>query len=154
MLALQNHEEGEVCYCDDVEKGYIFQDGEWHEAVVSSKGVEMTLHDINKSIIGQLPAYNKHDLKKAKQTIQKWQVQNNGEFYLLYGKEISYFTLFKKDIVEDSFSDVVMEIVTELGPIHTIEETDHGIEFWIKVDDELIYFQLFNYDMGIVTYGS
>lgn len=76
-------------------------------------------------------------------------------YYMLLCNDIHYYTIFAKAAWDEpGFSRTVMEIVTELGKIFSIEEVDGGIEFWIQSTgyDEAMVFMLFPYDAGVVYY--
>ena len=74
---------------------------------------------------------------------------------MLYGKEISYFTLFK--IVEPQyFSYEVIECLKNVGDIKAIDLTEDkdAIEAWVIADNEVTCLYLFPYDLGIVQVGE
>jgi hypothetical protein len=50
---------------------------------------------MNKQIITQLPPLV--DMEKACEVVNALYGKTENEFYMLYGKEISYFTLFRMD---------------------------------------------------------
>ena len=54
------------------------------------------------------------------------------------------------------FSDTVIEIITALGDIYSIEPTeyDDAVEIWIKPNEEEMpmVFYLFPYDTGVVKF--
>lgn len=75
--------------------------------------------------------------------------------YMLLCNEYHYYTIFAPAAWDEpSFTHVVMEIVSELGEVFSIEETEGGIEFWIRPKDcdEAMIFMLFPYDAGVVYY--
>lgn len=80
--------------------------------------------------------------------------------YMLLNREYNYYTIFEPhyEIPEQpkDFTDAVLEIVEELGPIYSIDKFADRIEFWIKPSgseyDTPIVFILFPYDAGVVYY--
>ena len=74
---------------------------------------------------------------------------------MLYGKEISYFTLFKLKQV-DSFPHEAIDCLQNIGPIKAIDLTEDkdAIEAWVMADDEATCLYLFPYDMGVVVVGE
>ena len=57
-----------------------------------SGNIEANLYDLNRSLISQWPIL---DILTALETmIDKFYSETNNSFYMLYGKEKSYFTLF------------------------------------------------------------
>ena len=99
--SLQIHEEGELAYAVDVEKYYVYQNGSWMETEVegapSKQEMRMTVYDMNKQVIKQLPSFDETRIKDAMETLLAWK-RKDVNLYMLYGKEISYFTLFQKQM--------------------------------------------------------
>ena len=95
------------------------------------------------------------DLEDKKYTINLLHAKFNNEFYMLYGKEISYFTLFR---IFDStyFSDDVIDCLNNVGDIKAIDftEAQDAIEIWIQDEDGPTCLYLFPYDMGLVEVGE
>lgn len=158
---LQIHEEGEIAYAVDVETYYIYKDGIWQETILenapSKSELNMTLYDMNKQIAKQLKPYSQDQIDKAKEEIKNWK-QNNVNFYMLYGKEISYFTLFQRQILaRNNFIDAVFECLNNLcnNKIYDIEiKNEDAIEIWIDYEGEPTCMFLFNYDKGVVIYNG
>ena len=74
-------------------------------------------------------------------------------YYMLYGKEISYFTVFK--IIEHClFNYEVIDVIKNVGTVKAIDLTEaaDAIEIWVKDihQDLLTCMYLFPYDGGIV----
>ena len=74
-------------------KYLIWHNDSWNEVKMESGGINMGLYDMNKQIISQLPALN--DFTKAIANVRDLHGKYWNEYYMMYGKEISYFTLFK-----------------------------------------------------------
>ena len=74
---------------------------------------------------------------------------------MLYGKEISYFTLFKI-IDSNDFGYEVIECLKNIGIIKAIDftETKDAVEIWVENDDGPTCLYLFPYDNGIVEVGE
>jgi hypothetical protein len=95
------------------------------------------------------------ELKEKKYAIDALESKYNNEYYMLYGKEISYFTLFK--IVEPQyFSYEVIECLKNVGDIKAIDLTEDkdAVEIWVMADGEATCLYLFPYDLGIVQVGE
>jgi hypothetical protein len=73
---------------------------------------------------------------------------------MLYGKEISYFTLFR---ISDStyFGNEVIDCLNNVGDIKAIDftEAQDAIEIWIQDEDGPTCLYLFPYDSGLVQVG-
>ena len=78
--------------------------------------------------------------------------------YMLLCNEYNYYTIFEEEriVMNKPFSDTVIEIITELGEVYSIEtvEDNSAVEIWIKIAEEEtpMVFYLFPYDMGVVKF--
>ena len=94
--------------------------------------------------------------KEKNLTINSLHAKCNNIYYMLYGKEISYFTLFRV-IDSDYFGYEVIECLKNIGAIKAIDftETKDAIEIWVENEnDEPTCLYLFPYDNGIVEVGE
>ena len=131
----------------------IWHDGHWNEFQMENSGIEMDLYDMNKQIIAQLPDLT--DWDRVEQLFNDFHTSWNNKYYMMYGKEISYFTVFK--IVEPHlFGSVVMDCIPNVGIVKAIDltETADAVEIWVMYEDEPTCLYLFPYDMGIVEVGE
>lgn len=135
----------------------IWKDNEWKKIEINNSGFELGLYDINKQIISQLPKLSENELCQEKNlTINSLHAKCNNIYYMLYGKEISYFTLFRV-IDSDYFGYEVIECLKNIGTIKVIDftETKDAIEIWVENENNsptCLY--LFPYDNGIVEVGE
>ena len=126
----------------------------------------VSLYELNRSIIKQQGPLEEKDIK-SKMNILKEFSNTFGKYYLLYGREINYFTLFVKDEnwELESLDLGVIECLNNIGTIYSIEYTKEkdAIEIWIEVEtntdteesEKLITcMYLFPYDAGIVKIGE
>lgn len=156
LKALQNHGEGEVAYVQKEKQGYIYHDGKWVLIKSDGSGIKMNLYEINKSIYSQMDPLNDEALEYLKNDINK---NFTGDYYLLYGQEISYFTLFVKtsSTFNETLGEVVVDCLKSFGKIYSYEiKDDEGvIEIWVHNEKNnlatVLYF--FNYKDGVVYYG-
>ena len=160
LNSLQIHEEGELAYAVDVEKYYVYQNGSWVETEVegapSKQEMRMTVYDMNKQVIKQLPSFDETRIKDAMETLLAWK-KKDVNLYMLYGKEISYFTLFQKQMLAaDNFVSAVFKCLRNLGnDLRVFEVIDENtIEIWIGYEDDVTCMYLFNYDEGVVIYNG
>lgn len=156
LSALQNHQEGEVAYCQDEQQYYIFKDGQWIkvEANMTSDGLQLNLYDLNKQIMEQLPDFDEEQIKDFKAALEIWKSPKADKYYMLYGKEISYFTLFAEDNDEDDnlLSDSVVECLESFEAIKEYDMSGEAVEIWVKTEDGVTVLYLFGYDAGVVGY--
>jgi len=156
LSALQNHQEGEVAYCEDEQQYYIFKDGKWLkvEANMTSEGLQLNLYDLNKQIMEQLPDFNEEQIKDFKAALEIWKSPKADKYYMLYGREIGYFTLFVEDIDEDDnlLSDSVVECLGSFEAIKEYDMSGEAVEIWVRTEEGVTVLYLFGYDAGVVTY--
>lgn len=133
----------------------VWKDGNWNKINVEGSNISMGLYDMNKQIIAQLPTLTTDDLLEKLPLVEELHNKYNNEYYMLYGKEISYFTLFKLKQVE-SFPHEAIDCLQNIGPIKAIDLTEDkdAIEAWVMADDEATCLYLFPYDNGLVVVGE
>lgn len=150
--------DGEVIYKEDDGKTYLCKDGELHpieNAKLENSHLNISLYDLNKQIIGQLPTLT--DLTEKKEIIQNYFYNTTNKFYMLYGKEISYFTVLTyTPTTNTTFSDEVLACLENVGDIKSIDltETKDAVEIWVMSEGEATCLYLFTYDTGIVEFGG
>lgn len=156
LSALPNHEEGEVAYCEDNQQYYIYKNDGWMqvEAQMTGDGLKLNLYDLNKQIIEQLKDFDEEQIKDFKAAIEIWKTPRTNKYYLLYGREIGYFTLFVEDNDEDDnlLSDSLVECLESFEAIKEYDMNEEAVEIWVKTEDGVTVLYLFGYDAGVVTY--
>lgn len=70
---------------------------------------------------------------------------------MLYGKEISYFTLFKL-LDSQYFANEVIACLKNIGAIKAIDltEANDAVEIWVETENGPTVLYLFPYDNGVV----
>lgn len=162
LSTLQNHVKGEVAFCEDTEKYYIYDENEsWKEvnATVNSDGIQLSLYDLNRQIIEQLPAFEDTQWSGAESIFADWDDKDKHNYFMLYGREINYFTVFKKKHKTGDFNslfEALKECLINIGEVHSFDIVDDGaaIEIWVKYEDIMTCLYLFNYDTGVVTFNE
>lgn len=156
--ALQNHQDGEIAFCQLEGIYYSYHNDEWVPVPIEKDAngeIHLNLYTLNKQIVAQLPPFDPQRMEDARETLENWKKENTP--YLLYGKEISYFTLFypTEEEDEDSFVDCVFDCLMSLSMIiYSFDVvSDDAIEIWIGYDeDDATALYLFNYSEGMVYY--
>ena len=145
-------DEGEIIQTPEG-KFMIWHDNTWNEVKIDGGGINMGLYDMNKQIISQLPCME--DFSKALEDIRTLHETYWNKYYMMYGKEISYFTLFEI-IGYNDFGNDVIDCCTNIGPIKAMDLTEAGdaIEIWGEGEDGPTCLYLFPYDSGIVRVGE
>lgn len=161
LKALRNHEEGETAYVESDKCGYIYHDGKWHKVDASESGITMNLYELNKSLYSQMDALDDDSLECLKKDIDKGFKK---KFYLLYGKEISYFSLFVREqfIIQDpenpqpSLGEAVIECLKSFEKVYSYEfkDNEQTVEIWVHNEETglatVLY--LFDYTDGVIYY--
>ena len=145
--------EGEIMQNAEDGHYYIWHEGQWNAIKMDKSGFEMGLYDMNKQIISQLPDLT--DWDRVETTLLDFDNKWYNDYYMLYGKEISYFTVFK--IKESSeFGREVIDVIKNVGAVKAIDLTEaaDAIEVWVIYKDEPTCLYLFPYDSGIVQVGE
>ena len=141
---MQNAEDGHY---------YVWHDGEWCVVKMDNSGFEMGLYDMNKQIISQMPDLT--DWDRVETALLDFDKKWHNDYYMLYGKEISYFTVFKiKERI--AFGREAIDVIKNVGAVKAIDPTESAdaMEVWVIYDDEPTCLYLFPYDSGIVQVGE
>lgn len=156
--------EGCTVFLEDIKETIIYRNGEWvaqeiGETTSTSGEVSMSLYEMNRQLINQLPDYNEEAWGGAKEILKEYLEKHNHSYYMLYGRELSYFTVFHK---EDSaeFVDLFSALKTCLDSVGSVRSFDFdgetAIEIWVKPDvaSAVTCLYLFPYDDGVVTFSE
>lgn len=114
------------------------------------------LYELNRSIIEQQGALSADAIAEKLNLINIFADNTKNNFYMLYGREINYFTVFAKheNWELETLALAVAECLANIGVIYSIEITAEkdAIEIWVKDthQDLLTCMYLFPYDSGIV----
>lgn len=156
--------EGYTVFLEDIKETITYQNGEWvaqeiGETTSASGEVSMSLYEMNRQLINQLPDYNEEAWNGAKEILKEYLEKHNHSYYMLYGRELSYFTVFHK---EDSaeFANLFNALKTCLDSVGSVRSFDFdgetAIEIWVKPDvaSAVTCLYLFPYDDGVVTFSE
>ena len=151
--------EGQTVLLSDEPIMYSYYDGaNWIESetpigAIKDINMGMSIYELNKQLVEQEgPLTNP---KEKICLIDSYREETGATFYLLYGKEISYFTLFTciyQEYEFETLGEAVFECLSNVGEVYSVERTadENAIEIWIKADDNMTCLYLFPYDSGIV----
>ena len=138
----------------------MFNGEEWVPLEVKSESnVQMSAYEMNKQIIGQMSPLKHKDMISKYALINEFVKQTENCYYLMYGREINYFTLFVKDkLTKATISLELAACLRNVGDIYDIllTEAQDAIEIWVKPVDaeEVTCLYFFPYDAGIVPFGG
>lgn len=161
ILKLPNPQIGDTVIASDTKEVYTYTETGWEIGKVENTGLNINLYDLNQSIVNQLPDLTDEALQEGCKKINDFYDNTNNTFYMLYGREMSYFTLFTPTSMapnEDDFESLgasVLECITSFKSVKAIDLTDTGdaIEIWVSPDNDTVScLYLFPYDSGVVGY--
>lgn len=120
----------------------------------------LTVFDLNKGIISKEPLFdwsNTEEVEKISKRMQEWFAEDGDSFYLLYGRDIHYVTLFNCYLAHnlEGILDTIRDVLSAVGDVISIDfdtsADQHSVEIWIRTKDspaELLY--LMPFDRGVV----
>ena len=115
--------------------------------------MNMSLYDLNKNIIFNLPPQDENILNKNFRNINSWFCKYDNPWFMLMCKERSDFTLIH--ITKNNYFKAVQElkeILQERGAISSLQyNQDQDVwEIWVKDEKEAYVFMLFEASWMIV----
>lgn len=126
-------------------------------------GVTMSLYDLNKNIISQLPSLGEEDIERIKNEINTFDDDNKNLHYMLLCNELHYYTILTGVHIGaaefSSLGSAIIGLINEMGnEIIAADAFEGRYEIWLRNKDnseeEPHVYLLFPYDMGVVTYGA
>lgn len=129
-------------------------EGEWEEIKVDG-GLTLSLYDLNKTVMAQMPEMTTAQKKEATELIQKYTEEATSEtYYMLLGREINYYTVFPvlpNNHSATPIASTVLECAADVGKVVDVSLNDaNAIEIWVKTQDDATCLVFFDYTMGIV----
>lgn len=146
-------EENEIVQDRTTKNLFIYKENHWMLLEPKSLAPEMSLYELNKQLSKQQSFLSESQLEEKIKIIKEWITNKDNTFYMLYGKEISYFSLFNR-VYNDVLTNRIKETLLAIGNIRSIDitEDNSGIEIWISAKSEQIEtcLYLFPYDNGVI----
>ena len=148
LPALQNHKNNEVAYAVEENEYFIYNEeaGEWKPA-----HPQLTVYDMNKQVVGQLPPMNADEITKAKEIIKEWRKGKNSTF-ILFNKEISLINVFNKQMLAaDNFEEALFKTLNKhFDSIRNVTlEEDDTIGIWADYNDQPTYMKIMEWEVII-----
>lgn len=115
--------------------------------------VEMSLYDMNKQIMFQMPELSEEKIVEAKDLITTFNHNNGHKYYMLLCNELKYYTVFNTEkAFEEKLEEVVFECLNNVGTVVAVDPTEDGtaVEIWVKLEEEAKVFYFFGYDKGVI----
>lgn len=112
----------------------------------------MNLYDINKSFYADVPAIK--DIDNIRKTIRGYLQAHPAKYYLLLNNELHYYTIYTFSAAYrfKAMAVDIADLITDLGEIvDLVTNEDNGmLEIWIRKDDEVNMYGLFDYTRGVI----
>ena len=160
--ALMNHSEGETVYCEEEKQCYVWTNGEYQpvESQIDGAGeIKVNYRDLVISAISAFKPFDDEQIKKYQVLLNAWDEIQAKDFYMLYARELDYFTLFHRVSNEGNrcIGKEVFECLSDLGSVVYVEdftEDEYNIIFWVKTSEgKLTEVYLFDYTRGVVPFA-
>ena len=159
--AINRCKAGEIAFIEDIEEYVMFNGKDWlpmpKATMENNEGLSLSLYDLNKMIILQLPIATEEKMNEFKRLLSLFEEQTQAQYYMLLCKDISYYTIFTAQSMPDfdSFGEAVVNCIADLGDIVSIDPVpdSESIEIWVKNNEEAYCMYLFNCDRLVVSYG-
>lgn len=158
---VENPIEGEIRIIDDTP--IIYTEGEWRElngaaAEGGKLDLGLSLYDVNKQIIAQLPDLSGDEILAKEEVIKQYDKEQDANFYMMLCNELKYYTLFQVNEIYDYelFSTEVINCLVDFADsIKAIDLTKNkdAIEIWFMQDNNPYVMYLFNYEYGVIDCG-
>ena len=116
--------------------------------------INLSLYDLNKQIISQLPEMDDEKIQKAKETITEY--VGSRKYFMLLGRELNYYTLFSRTPSTElpTIADEVIDCLRYVGTPKGVDLTEDGsaIEMWITNEEgESFLLMFFDYTEGVIV---
>lgn len=160
---LKEVSKGEIFWVSSENKAYVVSDKDkkkielkaLDETATISTG--LTIYDMNKAIVSKEPTLDLSKgtvMNKLIDGLMDWFGKRLATYYLAYGRDVHYVTIFKNS-ASNSFNEasaqLVVDTIAAVGDIISMDYEEDRIEVWIRTKDskaELIY--IMPYDDGLV----
>lgn len=160
---LKEVSKGEIFWVSSENKAYVVSDKDkkkielkaLDETATISTG--LTIYDMNKAIVSKestLDLSKGTVMNKLIDGLMDWFGKRLATYYLAYGRDVHYVTMFKNS-ASNSFNEasaqLVVDTIAAVGDIISMDYEEDRIEVWIRTKDskaELIY--IMPYDDGLV----
>lgn len=118
--------------------------------------LNLSLYDLNKQVIAQLPDLTPEEIELKAGLIFEY-VAKHGNYYMLLGRDINYYTLFvRKETTAELpiIESEVIECLKYLGSIKAIDLNEDGtaLELWVVLENnEAMMLLFFDYTEGVIV---
>lgn len=145
-----NNKVNELALVEDTRAMYKWDGSNW-QSYVSPKGINTSLYEINQAAVTGLPACGKEELDFFKDTLTRWRLETDQNYYMLLSNDERYYTVIVPTGQGATFGSEVIECLASRGQIKSIELLENNsFECWITHDNNSHVYYLFPYEEGVV----
>lgn len=156
---LPNIKQGEIFWVELDKKPYIISEIKNDKATIipldenATISTGITVFEMNKTIVSKEPLFdlkNEEKVQELEKQFNDWISAKTNRFFLLFGRDIHYFSLFKQE--KGLRLPLFLDVLESVGKLISLEFNNDAIEIWIRTDTspaELLY--LIPFDEAIIS---
>lgn len=152
-LLKESLSEDDKIYVIDENRVYSYRNGRFVvQEADKTANVNVSLYDINKQIISQMPDIS---IEEARKILDDYQWTHASTSYFGFMSfEKHYFTIFHRtENKQDSmFAAIALECIQNIGLLKTLNIENETLEVWLNIGDEIYQYLIFPYDEGVVNF--
>lgn len=145
--------EDDKIYVIDENRVYSYRNGRFVvQEIDKTSNVDVSLYDINKQIISQMPEITKEEAIKILDDYQ-WMHASTSYFGFM-SFEKHYFTIFHRteNKQDTMFAAIALDCIQNIGHLKTLNIENETLEVWLDIGNEIYQYLIFPYDEGIVNF--
>ena len=145
--------EDDKIYIIDENRVYNYRNGRFViQEIDKTANVDVSLYDINKQIISQMPDIS---IEEARKILDDYQWKHASTSYFGFMSfEKHYFTVFHRteNTQETMFAAIALDCIQNIGHLKTLNIENEALEVWLDIGNEIYQYLIFPYDEGIVNF--
>ena len=147
---MHDFHEGDTAVIAPEHKVLTFHEGDW--CAPAAGKLNISLMELNESLMEQQPDYKKSDFIKFKRDISDNFCK--ADTYMFIQHDYHYVTLFLRDDEKENenFYNLLVECIKNIGEMKGYEIRNDYVEIWIKNRTGVKMYLLFPYEEGCVYY--
>lgn len=152
-LLKESLSENDKIYVIDENRVYSYRNGRFVvQEVDKTANVNVSLYDINKQIISQMPDIS---IEEARKILDDYQWKHASTSYFGFMSfEKHYFTVFHRteNTQDTMFAAIALDCIQNIGHLKTLNIENETLEVWLDIGNEIYQYLIFPYDEGIVNF--
>lgn len=154
-----NIDEDDVAFIQETKQVYMYKNGQWQllKIKAADSNVQLTLYDINKQIMEQVPELKQKEKNDAHKIINDFAAMTKQRHFMMLCLEERYFTIFEQAKLYDfgSLGSAVFACIDNIGQVKSVSYNNaQAVEIWItNTTGSTNCYLLFGYDDGMVYFA-